>query len=696
MKSTEGSHHSDGGGRTANPHDVGVEDFAEVLLAELSAASADRRRLAAAGLSRSLGFSVVQQERLALLLHAETDPQVRVLIQQAIENGRPADAGDGTNPLDWDLTVRLAVVKSLPCPLDLGRDQVTKKWFLGETDAGVLVIFLGKLVSVADAVVADRLQELLRRSDWPTIQVRALRLLAGHDIDRVSELLAGFLVSGHPLLRIETVRVLERHFPAEAARFLREALLSSDPEMRFAGLQAAFTVDFREIALAVQHILLQETDSGVLRLAVILAVNNPDPEIALRLHAKALRATGGRSAVLHQISTKLFEASKLIGLVAREVTPDLFFHQSLASPAPTPVVAGPSASGEDAPRVDAPAEEVPFAPVPPSAAELLAQLKSRNPREVAAAVDALGKSAPEELLPHLQSLLRHADPRVRLKMQGVLERIDPGAVQSVLQNLLRQPTAAVRQQGVRLGSLMDPVSVMPFLLEAYDRETDPGLKRDLELFFVNNPSPSLLRHLIQRLAVREERVVRAPEVVAQVHAGLSSLAGGETPPLAVLLEEHAPHPAPVLPTMTRLAKDLRQIHFDPDRPGSRGWKGFFQEWWEALRHQEGFPTRWAMVAGVGLVTLLGLGISRSWTLSAPTVDRQTTDTAIREEVILDGRVVAVSPQQVIVKTSTGIFRIGGGDFGSVQPGWVGKIKVRPNGSPTKSNPTDGQFVAWER
>ena len=181
------------------------------------------------------------------------------------------------------------------------------------------------------------------------------------------------------------------------------------------------------------------------------------------------------------------------------------------------------------------------------------QLASNDTGKVLVAFRAMKKHFPHELSLHIQKLLRHGDPRVRLQAKSFLEKIDPADFLREFSLLLRSPDDENRKEAIRIAFLTEGDLVAPQVVAAYRRETNALIRTDMETFFEGNPSFGLLKILIPLCCLRSAEQLIPEPILERVYASLKSISEFPLKPLPELLKEFYPPPE------KQLTKEVRNL-----------------------------------------------------------------------------------------------------------------------------------------
>jgi HEAT repeat protein len=120
-------------------------------------------------------------------------------------------------------------------------------------------------------------------------------------------------------------------------------------------------------------------------------------------------------------------------------------------------------------------------------------LNSENPDEVCAAIDALSKLDSEYLSLYLPQLMQSRNGKIRVTATRIFSSIDHERIKSLLQGLLRSPSARQRQLAMPATMLVDFPLIREALIAAFVKESNPELIEKLGVVLAANPDREMLR-----------------------------------------------------------------------------------------------------------------------------------------------------------------------------------------------------------
>ena len=638
-------------------------ELAEIFIQELSSTSTARRRIAAQELLKITELSDTQKEQISAFLALETDGETHLLLQRIFAIP-PVEAGALTVGC-WEraLPVRKAILAGLSAKnVPPEAQEVIKSWIGREKDPGILLELLDRVRRYATAADTPLFIGLLGHP-WSGVRSRALTIVSEKNPSGLVCSLPGLLKSPDVRIRLDALKALDRLLPREAGRILREALDADDPEARIMALHAAFTFDFAQIALSVVRLLLCETDREAMRLAGLLAITNPDPEIAGQIATMAEKVAEARSGFLKNLAGAIMKGAQLAGLISREKTWEEwleFYKKKRSSGAGQKISGTVPADSQPAERTMLTASPELSAASPIDVDALERNLTATAPETVITAFDALRLKHSERIEMHLQPLLRHSDPRIRLRALVFLKSYDPDDLRRELKAMLNSLNVQFQREAVRLAFLTDAELVTPIFLDHLDHSSSEQIREQLELFFITNPSMNLLKTLILKQAERTAGKVVLPELVNKVYHSLQQTSSTPLSPLEDIAEKIVPPAPPATSELARLTKAVKRIQGNAPQntPGSEIRKAAEEMIASAAPQLIGFlVTVIVLMLGARFFFLPSDAMGKgSAVLTRPA---SPTPSARGEPIRLSGTVLSLTKNRkyLMIKTPTGKVRI---------------------------------------
>lgn len=660
-------------------------EYREILIQELGSPSVERRRLAAQELGKNRILTPVQKEQIQGFLASENDPETLRLLQEVLEEvSATVSTWDGLIQ-EKDVAERKIILRGLPVKGLGDRERMAiRDWLRAETQPEILCGLLGKMRLWADQSDIPVLRGLLDHS-WGAVRSMALALVTRIDPVILAGDLPAMLKSSDARIRLGAINALEKLLPDEAGRLMRGALASENAEERILALHAAFTFDFNQIAVSVFHLLINETDRNALRLAGLLAVTNPDPEMAVNINMRSDSLPEKQGAFLKGLAVSIMKAARLAQLLPPDRSGEEWLtfltcekRRRLAEKKKSRGTGkkGTLSPQESVTPTDAPSQS-PSSPLSSSALvtpgvasprlrmepeEWGKKLSSPMPETVLEAIEELRKSNLDFLLLHRQKLLRHPDARVRLRGLILTEASEPTDMQRELRFLLSSKDARLQQDGMKLAFLMDADAVIPILLEKYDETANEEIRKKIEIFFINNPSSAILNTIILKQSRRMGGRPVTTELVERIYESLKVISDFPLKPLEELVEKLLPPDVPLCPEVVALGKTVQAISRKDARsiPAPSVWGGLASGLTEALLRNT------TQMAGFFLVTIIVLLVG---SLLFPREEKRGSQAKIAMSEAL-GR-VASSPVEVMGR----LLALGEGKTTMTVETGTGKIQV---------------------
>ncbi|RCK79130.1 MAG: hypothetical protein OZSIB_0244 [Candidatus Ozemobacter sibiricus] len=149
-------------------------------------------------------------------------------------------------------------------------------------------------------------------------------------------------------------------------------------------------------------------------------------------------------------------------------------------------------------------------------------LNSENPDEVCAAIDALSKLDSEYLSLYLPQLMQSKNGKIRVTATRIFSSIDRERIKSLLQGLLRSPSARQRQLAMPATMLVDFPLIREALIVAFVKESTPELIEKMGVVLAANPDREMLRETFR--AAKTAGRLLGPAKLAVVHQIAEKLA----------------------------------------------------------------------------------------------------------------------------------------------------------------------------
>lgn len=641
----------------------------EILLLELESDSTIRRRQAAFKLeSYAKQFNSDHIKAIRHHYGVEQDTEARFYLGKLLEKPSVQCSATSCEPTKIPLEKRRKVVASLPKYVEIDKSKVLTDWLDFETEPEIIVCLLKRIKKVESQRTVTRVESLLNHS-WSSIRDMALQILAKSNFDYILDKIPEFLKSKDVFLRMQAIKLLEKHLPREASKLINKFLLSEDVDTKISALQASFTFDFQHIALAIRHILVTDNNKLVLQLACLLAINNPDPKMAVSIYKAAANSSSEKGKLLIKLAKKIIDAAKVTGQFSKNIPADVYLNKVVSHEAK-------KFAKSAKPDLEAKGSEL-NAKCELNVARAKKQINSSSSKEVCDAVSFLAQNSPEDLFLNFQSLLKHTDPRVKLRTQSVIKKLDPNLLKSELRILLKSKRKDLRLKGVRLSYLVVPDISMPLLVELYENEMSSEILSAIKPQFYNNPSLELLRILMVQEPVSEKARNDKSALISEVYKHLESISYTRLPKLEELARQCSPSSKLEASKSDKLKKSIKNVYRPPfDENFSFSWRKYFSKVIDFF----GLPVaEYPRVAVFAIVCTLVFGYLASHSTEPGDIPLSKVEDSFThsESEIIKGKIVAVNPEAVIFKTDKGIIRIVGNDFSHVQPGEVRFATVKP-------------------